>query len=76
MVELEVNPQIASADSALGEWRQGDCVLGEHWFAHRLDVSFSVTDSGLNAAQGGVDLAEQEVPGFVVVTQTCDIVRS
>ena len=76
MVALEVNPQIASADSALGEWRQGDCVLGENWFAHRLDVSFSVTDSGLNAAQGGVDLAEQEVPGFVVVTQTCDIVRS
>ncbi len=76
MVDLEVDPRITSTDSAVGEWRQGDCVLGEHWFAHRLDVLFSVTDSGMNAAQDGADLAEQVVPGFVVVTQTCDIVRT
>lgn len=74
--EREPDPRIASIDNALAAWRQGDCVLGEHWFAHRLDTSFAVTDSGRVAAEAGVDLAEQEIPGFVVVTQTCDVVRS
>ena len=74
----ERNPdrRIELIDNALAAWRQGDCVLGEHWFAHRLDPSFAVTDSGRVAAEAGVDLAEQEVLGFVVVTQTCDVVRS
>jgi len=74
--EGEPDPRIASIDDALAAWRQGDCVLGEHWFAHRLDTSFAVTDAGRVAAEAGADLAEQEVLGFVVATQTCDIVRS
>lgn len=72
----EPDPRITSIDNALAAWRQGDCVLGEHWFAHRLDKSFSVTNAGRIAAEAGADLAEQEVQGFVIVTQTCDIVRS
>ena len=56
--------------------RHGDCVLGQHWFAHRVDTSFSVTEVGRAAAEGDSDLAEQQVAGLVVVTQTCDIVRS
>lgn len=74
--ESEPDPRVASVDDALAAWRQGDCVLGGHWFAHRLNKSFAVTDVGRVAAAADVDLAEQEVPGFVVVTQTCDIVRS
>jgi hypothetical protein len=35
-----------------------------------------VTEAGRVAAESGVDLAEQQVQGFVVVTQTCDVVRS
>lgn len=67
---------IQSIDAALKAWRQGDCVLGEHWFVHRLEKSFAVTDVGRVAAEAGSDLAEQDVLGLVVVTQTCDIVRS
>jgi len=74
--DSELDPQITSIDKVLASWRQGDCTLGEHWFAHRLDTSFSVTEAGRVAAEAGVDLAEQQVQGFVVVTQTCDVVRS
>ncbi|NMQ29139.1 hypothetical protein E4Q23_16055 [Candidatus Accumulibacter phosphatis] len=74
--ESEQDPLIRSIDHILAAWRQGDCALGEHWFVHRLDKSIAVTDAGRVAAEAGADLAEQEVPGFVVVTQTCDVVRS
>jgi hypothetical protein len=74
--ENELDPRVTSVDRALSAWRQGDCVLGEHWFAHRLDKSFAVTDAGRVAADADADLAEQQVLGLVVVTQTCDIVRS
>lgn len=67
---------VRSVDKALEEWRQGDCVLGEHWFVHRIDKSIPVTAAGRAAVEAGADLAEQEVQGFVVVTQTCDVVRS
>ncbi|MGE0334719.1 MAG: hypothetical protein AB7Q76_05460 [Gammaproteobacteria bacterium] len=72
----EPDRRAESVDNSLAAWRQGDCVLGEHWFAHRLDTSFTLTPAGSAAAAAGADLAEQEVPGFVVVTQTCDVVRS
>lgn len=66
----------AEVDEALQVWRQGDCVVGEQWFAHRLDPTLAVTDSGRAAAEAGIDLAEQEVAGLVIVSQTCDVVRS
>jgi hypothetical protein len=68
--------RVATVNLALSEWRQGDSVLGEQWFVHRLDKSFAVTDAGRAAAEEDADLAEQQVPGLVVVTQTCDVVRS
>jgi hypothetical protein len=74
--DAERDGRVASVDGALALWRQGDCVLGEHWFAHRLDTSCPITEAGRAAAEADADLAEQEVAGFVVVTQTCDIVRS
>lgn len=74
--DSEEDLRAASVDGALTSWRQGDCVLGEHWFAHRLDKSFTVTDAGRVAADADADLAEQQVLGLVVITQTCDIVRS
>lgn len=74
--ESDQDPQITSIDRAIAAWRQGDCTLGEHWFAHRLDKSLPVTDAGRAAADADADLAEQEVEGFIVVTQTCDVVRS
>ena len=64
----ETNERI---DAALASWRQGDCVLeGEHWFVHRTGTK-DVDASAHEAAE----LVETEVPGFVVLTQSCDIVR-
>ena len=67
--------RIIAVDKALSDWRQGDCVLGEHWFVHRVDPSVGLTDAARAAAEAGTDLAETAEVGLVVVTQTCDVVR-
>lgn len=64
-----------ATDKALADWRQGDCVLGEHWFVHRIDVERPLTEAARQAAAASSDLAETAVAGLVVVSQTCDIVR-
>jgi hypothetical protein len=55
----------AELEGAIAMWRQGDCALGDHWFVRR-----TLPD------ESGVDVQETPVVGFVVLTQTCDIVRS
>jgi hypothetical protein len=67
---------IQEVDTALREWGQGDCVLGEHLFVYRFNPKRPLTPDSTNLAQEETDLVEPEVKGFVVVTQTCDIVRS
>lgn len=60
----------AAIDAALADWRQGDCVVeGEHWFVHRKEAGQRAAD------QESATLVESEVPGFVLITQSCDIVR-
>jgi len=65
-----------AVDAALRSWRQGDGVIGEQWFVHRFVPQVPLTEAAAQAAPAGVDLAETAVRGFVVVSQTCDIVRS
>ncbi|MGE3166916.1 MAG: hypothetical protein AB7O52_18585 [Planctomycetota bacterium] len=65
----------ASVDAALKAWRQGDCVVGEQWFVFRTDTTRPLTNEGAVAATEGTDTAESEVRGFMVLTQTCDLVR-
>ena len=65
-----------TVDAALKEWRQGDCVRGEHWFVHRFNPQCPLTSDSADVAKEETDLSESEVKGFVVVTQTCDVVRS
>lgn len=65
----------ASVDAALLTWRQGDCVVGEQWFVFRTDLERPLTSDGAAAAAEGIDTAESEVFGFMVLTQTCDLVR-
>lgn len=67
---------IARVDAASSEWRQGDAVLGENWFLFKLDPSFPLTEPAHNASEAGLWAAEESVQGLMVVTQTCDIVRS
>lgn len=57
-------------DAALAIWRQGDCVVdGEHWFVHRR------ASENVAASDEAPGLEEQKVPGLVIITQSCDIVR-
>lgn len=64
-----------SINRALALWRQGDCVVEAQWFAYRVAPDAPLTDGASAAATEGADTAEEEVFGFAVVTQTCDIVR-
>lgn len=63
-------------DATLQKWCQGDCALGEQWFVHRFNIQRPLTDMSKEVLDGDTDLAEYEVLGFMVITQTCDIVRS
>ena len=72
--------EIRRIDEALRVWRQGDCILGEHWFVHRFSPTHPLTEEAAkiaaDTAGSGVDLAESEVRGLMVASQSCDVVRS
>lgn len=75
----ETNTELcAEVDRTLEVWRQGDCVIGEQFFVHRFDPYLAVTDASRSVGEtdANADLAEAEVAGLVIVTQSCDIVRS
>jgi hypothetical protein len=57
-------------DAVTQAWRQGDCVLGQQWFVIRGDPSAASPLPDLN------EILEDDVAGLVVLSQTCDIVRS
>ena len=63
-------------DAVLKAWRQGDCVVGRHWLLFRIDPARPLTEAGAVAAANSADAAEASALGLIVVTQTCDIVRS
>ncbi len=67
---------IQEVDAVLQKWQQGDYVLGEHWFIQRCHPDRPLTEASKDAAREESDLVESEVRGLVVVTQTCDIVRT
>ena len=62
-------------DAALREWRQGDLALEASSFVHVGDGSAPLSEAA-GQAESGVQALTSEVLGLVVVTQTCDIVRS
>ena len=75
---------IACINGLLAVWRQGDVVLQEEGFVHLADLACPLTEEA-EAAQAAVASGTDEpqiagiytaVPGVVVLTQTCDIVRS
>jgi hypothetical protein len=69
--------QIDLINNELQKWCQGDFVLGEYRFVHRFNPQCPLTPDSINSEDGEeIDLAKPEVKGLVVVTQTCDIVRS
>jgi hypothetical protein len=79
VVSNEPDGWIREIDSALSKWSQGDCTIGDDcWFVTRFDPQRPLKPSSQDvvAADADADLAESAVSGFVVVTQTCDLVRS
>lgn len=73
--EPAIDPERERINDALDSWRQGDYVRGEHWFLYRLAVRAPLTEAASVAAEEDIDAAEEAVAGFMVATQTCDIVR-
>lgn len=73
-----VRPGSADAsaiDAALAVWRQGDVTLDGRWFLHAADPTKPLTaEAELTSGTEPLDVIT-EVDGWVVVTQTCDIVR-
>jgi hypothetical protein len=70
------NDWIHGINTALQKWSQGDCTIGDHWFAYRFDPKQPLTTEYQEVVEADVDLNESSVRGFVVITQTCDLVRS
>jgi hypothetical protein len=79
--------QIEDIDAALQFWRQGDVTLDAGLeFLHLADLSIPLSPASQRAAKSiietdGVLSADlnallDEVPGLVILSQTCDIVRS
>lgn len=72
-------------DAALLDWRQGDVILGSALhFIHQADLVHPVSDEAAAnataqavgpAGQENIAILESTFPGFIVVTQTCDVVR-
>jgi hypothetical protein len=70
---------ISAIDATLSEWSQGDCTIGDDcWFVTRFDPQRPLTFDAQNiaTAEAEAGLVKSSVRGFVVVTQTCDLVRS
>jgi hypothetical protein len=67
--------EVRRINEAMGIWRQGDLALEEHWFTHVADPSQALTPQS-GQAEGALQAITSEVEGLVVLTQSCDIVRS
>jgi hypothetical protein len=74
----EPNSWIPDIDATLEQWSQGDCTVGDYWFVTRFDPQRPLTPDAADVVEvdPNADLTESSVSGFVVVTQTCDLVRS
>ncbi|MEQ1568214.1 MAG: hypothetical protein ABMA64_21420 [Myxococcota bacterium] len=67
--------EVKRIDASLEEWRQGDLALDERWFIHVGDGALPLSEAAAQAGSG-VQALTSEVQGLVVVTQTCDVVRT
>lgn len=61
-------------DRALASWRQGDLAFDPSWLLHVADGDAPLTEH--SESEQGPHSVTREVRGVVVLTQTCDIVRS
>jgi hypothetical protein len=84
VVDNERDVWIQKVDANIKMWRQGDCVLGKYWFVYYFNPQRPLASDSRIISQSApfsseeqeIDLAESAVKGLVIVSQTCDIVRS
>lgn len=73
-------PEVDDFIERVQQWNQGDYVLGEFPILWGFDKNHPLTKVSLELAEEsdpvlGVSIGAEKVSGFVVVSQTCDIVR-
>lgn len=77
--------EIASINTAMCEWRQGDFFIAKDlFFIHLANLAQPLTTEAIELAAERVKLSEpleiegvaSAVRGYVVITQTCDIIRN
>jgi hypothetical protein len=78
----------AKVDAVTNNWRQGDVVIGASVeFLHMVDLTCplspaakamaqEIQSEGQSVPEGPQPLTDAAVEGFVVLTQTCDLVRN
>ena len=69
------DPVVERVDAALHAWRQGDVALDADTFVHVADGGTPLTDGAAEAGPG-VNVVLETAEGVVVLSQTCDIVKS
>jgi len=70
------SPEIVRIDDAMREWRQRDIALDVEWFVHIGDPGAALSAAAAESTDAGIQALTSAVRGLVVLTQTCDIVRS
>jgi hypothetical protein len=68
--------EVTRINNALAEWRQGDVVRGPIDFIHMGDPARPLTNLAEEAQGDGPTVLVGEEVGLVVLTQTCDLVRT
>jgi hypothetical protein len=71
----ELERRIEALDTALESWRQGDFVIGTLGFIVRFNPELPLRPFEQDESFDS-DLYEQDIEGLVILTQTCDIVRT
>ena len=68
---------VQKVNDLIKEWRQGDCVLGDHCFLFGYNPKLLLTplETDEPPSDDSTMFAQEGVIGLTVVTQTCDIVR-
>lgn len=68
-----LEPKYAEINAITANWQQGDCFVGQSEFTFKANPGHHIASpESLDADE---DLYTQEIVGFCIISQTCDIVR-
>jgi hypothetical protein len=70
------SPEESAINQALTNWAQGDCTLDFRDFFYAADRKTALTPEAAYLEEDELQVVISEIEGCMVVTQTCDIVRS